>query len=119
MVQSMVDEYGRTVGYPSELEARRHLVLTNGDLGRATMALRLARKEKVCSANVYMCTYVYTYCHIQRAKRSSHICIISSLLCVCESEPSSSFFVGKRCSGLLYSHALIRSTHSRTYISVG
>ena len=44
---NMVDVQGRTVGYPSELEARKYLVQADGDLDLASHTLQPYRHGKV------------------------------------------------------------------------
>ena len=46
-VNDMIDANGRTVGYPSDLEARKHLVQENGDVMRASQKVYIFRKKKV------------------------------------------------------------------------
>ena len=46
-VVGLVDKEGRTVGYPSELESRKHLVLANGNVMVASHKLYYERKKKV------------------------------------------------------------------------
>ena len=48
-VLSMVDQQGQSVGCPSELEARKHLVFSNGDVIIASHKLYAFRKKKVSS----------------------------------------------------------------------
>lgn len=46
-VFNMVDVQGRTVGYPSELEARKYLVQAEGDLDHASHTVHKYRHGKV------------------------------------------------------------------------
>ena len=43
----MVDERGRTVGCPSDLEARKYLVLSDGNVMTAARKVYHFRREKV------------------------------------------------------------------------
>ena len=51
----MVDQNGRSVGVPSDLETRKYLVLSGGDVMTAGREVYLFRKKKVC---LYMLTCV-------------------------------------------------------------
>lgn len=46
-VMDMVDHDSRNVGCPSELEARKHLVLCGGNVMKASQKLYAYRKTKV------------------------------------------------------------------------
>ena len=46
-VMGMVDERGRTVGCPSDLEARKYLVLSDGNVMTAARKVYHFRREKV------------------------------------------------------------------------
>ena len=66
-VSGMVDNNGLSVGVPNELEARKYLVLSNGDVMAAGKEVYLFRKKKVdatcmTSTCISLCYYPNALC---------------------------------------------------------
>ena len=57
----MLDKSGRSVGYPSDLEARKYLVLEDGDVDRASQKVLTYRRKKV-GETATICMYMYMDC---------------------------------------------------------
>ena len=76
----MVDQNGRSVGVPSDLEARKYLVLSGGDVMTAGREVYLFRKKKVCP---YMLTCVENSNYVVHFTLMLRVCTsFCLLLCV-------------------------------------
>lgn len=64
-VAGLVDGQGRSVGLPSDLEARKYLALNDGNVLTASHKIYAFRKKKVSSLQVhplYSCMIYFIHC---------------------------------------------------------